>query len=291
MPFETAIYKNAFGGAIRAEEPAEFTIIGIPYDLKSTHRKGAAGGPDSIRKASSSQSVNSFTGSGVDLAVDCSIVDVGNLPVHTDTEIMFDTIEQQVVRTVNNGSIPVILGGDHSITYPVVRGMRQVYDEINLVWLDAHPDIYQEYNGDKFSHACPLARILETGGIKSVHQGGIRATTPELNRYLTDADVHVYTIHSVSNMKHLSLAGKTYMTIDIDVLDPAFAPGVGNPVPGGMSTRELIDLVMTFELDIAGFDLVEVNPEYDHASITAAAGAKIIMEIIGKITSSNKTRN
>ncbi|MFC1477767.1 agmatinase [candidate division KSB1 bacterium] len=214
----------------------------------------------------------------------------GDIPAEHNFEDFSQTVENTVGSAIKSGSVPVVLGGDHSITYPVIKGIRSVYDEINIIWLDSHPDIYPEYEGDPYSHACPLSRILELGGIGEVCQGGIRAATRVLNKRLQDAGVTVYTINELSRMSGLKLPGKTYLTIDIDVLDPAFAPGAGTPVPGGVSTRELINLIHSFDIDIAGFDVVEVNPAFDHAQITAAAAAKIVMETIGSIVSSRSRK-
>jgi len=278
-------FSDAFGGALRPGPKCDFKIIGIPFDLKSSYRRGAAGGPDAVRRVSTVRSISSYTESDIDLAEDVSVVDGGNIEVVEPVSSYFDTIENRIARTAEEGSIPVIIGGDHSVIYPVVRGLKHIYDEINIVWLDAHPDIYPEYEGDPYSHACPLARILELNGIRKVYQGGIRALNRDLKRRLAEASVNVADINNIDMLHGLSFVGKTYLTIDIDVLDPAFAPGVSNPVPGGISTRELLNLIMSFDLDIVGFDVVEINPERDVSDITAAAGVKIIMDTIGRIAS------
>ncbi len=274
---------DAFGGAVQIKEKGDFTILGIPFDEKSSNRSGAAGGPGAIRAMSSGRSMNSFTESNVDLSADTVIVDRGDMSITSDSEILFKGIEDAISAIAREGSIPVTLGGDHSITYPVVKGIRQIHNEINLLWLDAHPDIYSDYLGDRLSHACPLARIMEHGGVKNIYQGGIRATNRKLNESLAAAGVNVFNVGEFHKLKGLRLEGKTYVTIDIDVLDPAFAPGVGNPVPGGVSTRELIEVILSLDTEIIGFDVVEVNPDYDVSGITAAAGAKIVMELIGRI--------
>lgn len=276
---------DAFGGSLKQDVNSEFTIIGIPFDDKSSYRKGAAGGPAAIRTASSARSINSFTETGLDLSRDTSLFDSGDVGYNENYSSFISEVENAVSRAVERGSIPVSLGGDHSITFPIVKGMLNHFKKLNLVWLDAHPDIYPEFDGDKYSHACPLMRILELEGIETVILAGIRATSPDLNKSLKDAGVQVITSSQFEEASGLSLSGPTYLTIDIDLLDPAFAPGVGNPVPGGIGTRELIDTIHSFRFPIVGFDLVEVNPAYDHSAITAAAGAKIVMETIGHIVS------
>jgi len=281
-------FKDAFGGALSTQGKAEFTILGIPFDGKSSFRKGAAGGPDAIRQASTAKSINLFTESGIDLAQDTTIIDAGNMVYTGNYESYTTSIEHKINEILQTDSIPVVLGGDHSITYPVVRGMLHKYHPLNIVWLDAHPDIYPEYEGDRYSHACPMARILELDGIGTVVQAGIRSTTRNLNNSLHEAGVQVITTARFEEIAGLSLPGSTYLSVDIDLLDPAYAPGVGNPVPGGISTRQLINTIHSFNFSVSGFDVVEVNPDYDHASITSAAAAKIVMEIVGHIVSSRK---
>ena len=281
-------FPDAFGGALRTQEKAEFTVLGVPFDGKSSFRKGAAGGPDAIRQASTVKSINSFTESGVDLAHDTTIIDAGNIAFAGDYGSYITSIEQKISEILQTDSVPVVLGGDHSIAYPVVRGMLNKYRSLNIVWLDAHPDIYPDYDGDRYSHACPMARILELNGIGTVVQAGIRATARNLDNSLQKAGVRVITTTRFEEVAGLALPGPTYLSVDIDILDPAYAPGVGNPVPGGISTRQLIDTIHSFNLSIVGLDVVEVNPDYDHASITAAAAAKIAIEIIGHIVSTRQ---
>lgn len=283
-------FPDAFGGALRRQGKPEFTILGIPFDGKSSFRKGAGGGPDAIRQASTVKSINPFTESGVDLAQDTTIIDAGNIIYTGNYKSYTASIEHKINEILQTDSTPVVLGGDHSITYPVVRGMLNRYNPLNIVWLDAHPDIYPDYDGDRYSHACPMARILELDGIGTVVQAGIRSTTRNLDKSLHEAGVQVITTARFKEIAGLSLPGPTYLSVDVDLLDPAYAPGAGNPVPGGISTRLLIDTIHSFNFSVAGFDVVEVNPDYDHASITSAAAAKIVMEIIGHIVSKHYTK-
>ncbi|MFC1554157.1 agmatinase [candidate division KSB1 bacterium] len=283
MPENRSNYPDAFGGSLKNDKNAEFTIVGVPFDDKSTYRKGSAEGPDKIREVSTSDSINSYTESEIDLLSDTSVFDSGNIEFNNNFPEYFDLIERKVNEIAENDSIPVLLGGDHSITYPAVKGISNKYEDLNLVWLDAHPDIYPKYDGDPYSHACPLARILELNKTDRIVQAGIRATTRELDELLVKNKVEVIRCKDFCNVSGLKMEGPTYLTIDIDILDPAFAPGVGNPVPGGICTRKLIDVINSFEMDIIGFDIVEVNPGLDNSNITAMAAAKILMETIGRI--------
>lgn len=279
---------NSFGGSIRSDNETDFTIFGIPFDGKSSYRTGASDGPEAIRKSSSSQSISSFTETGIDLAVDTTVSDAGDITYRGDYELFRSDIETFVSNILKRRSLPVALGGDHSITYPLVKGMLSEYKTLNIVWLDAHPDIYPEYEGDRFSHACPLARILELPGVNTTVISGIRATSNSLNKELQKSRVQVINSAQFEETSGLFLDGPTYLSIDIDVLDPAYAPGVGNPVPGGISTRDLINAIHSFRFPIVGFDLVEVNPHYDTSMITSCAGAKIVMETIAHIVRSKK---
>ncbi len=276
-------FEDAFGGSLKNVENADFTIVGIPYDLKTTYRAGTSKGPDAIRKNSTVRSINSFSERGVDLSEDTNIRDAGNIQPDEDTEKFIKTVEDHIYEITKSGSIPVSLGGDHSVTYPVVKGVHKHFKELNIVWLDAHPDVYEDYEGDLYSHACPLARILELDGIKDVIQGGIRATTRKLNEKIKSSGIKVYDPVHFNDMHGLTLDGPVYLSIDIDVLDPAYAPGVGTPVPGGMTTRDIINFIHSTDMDIVGFDLVEVNPDFDQSFITASVAAKIIIETIAQI--------
>lgn len=276
-------YSDAFGGCLKDSGKPDFVIYGIPFDEKSSFRQGASGGPDSIREVSTSKSIGAFTESGVDLSTDAVVIDNGNLIYNGDYEQYLNEIEANITKIVKSGSIPVTMGGDHSISYPLVKGVLNKYNTLNVVWLDAHPDIYDTYEGDRYSHACPVARILELDGIQSVVMGGIRASSQEMETQIRKNGIMVYRASNFDEINDLYLQGPTYLSIDIDVLDPSFAPGVANPVSGGISTRQLLDAINSFDFDIVGFDLVETNPKRDLSEITASASAKVIMETIAKI--------
>ncbi len=291
MLIKNTVCKDAFGGSLRESEKSDFTIMGIPFDAKTTYRSGTAKGPDAVRDISTVRSISSFTEQGIDLYEDTVIVDAGNIDFSGNNEDHIGLIEDHTREIIERGSIPVTIGGDHSITYPVVRAVRKKYSGLNIVWIDAHPDIYDEYEGDKYSHACPLSRIMELGGIANIIQGGIRATNRDLIKKQKENGIKVFGSNDFEKANGLCLEGPTYLSMDIDVLDPGFAPGVGTPVPGGISTRQLLNFIHTFNLQIIGFDLVEVNPEYDHASITAAAAAKIVMETIARVINIRNLKN
>ncbi len=276
-----------WGGSVKLTEigDSDFTIFGIPYDLESSYRPGARFAPDKIREASSVESINSFTEQGVDLATEAVISDIGNIEVTHNFEENVRNVESIIDSIISYGSIPVAIGGDHIITYMTVRAVSRHYDNLTLVYMDAHPDLYEIFRGDRFSHACVVSRILDTGYIKgeNVYEIGIRSITREQKDRANRFGINIIPAWDFSPDK--LEADRVYLSVDIDVLDPAHAPGCGNPEPGGISTRDLLTFIHNIDAEIVGMDLVEVVPAYDPSMITASAGAKIIMEVMGTIIS------
>lgn len=280
--------ENYFGGALKADPNSRFCVIGLPWDEKSSFRQGAALAPQKIRQCSSEDFLNSSTELGIDLKEATSIYDCGDVVIAGSDEHIINSIEAKIVEILSRRSIPVILGGDHSVTYPVIRAIKRFYDKIDLIYLDTHPDLYPDFKGDLLSHACVMTRILELKCMATVYQIGIRGSTTEQDEKARRNGIVTFRIGEIGKAVGLQTQNPTYLSIDIDVLDPAFAPGVGNGVPGGISTRQLIDLIHSFDAEIIGFDVVEVNPCCDTADITSRTAAKIVMETIGAIVSRKK---
>ncbi len=276
-----------WGGSVKLTEIGEsdFTVFGIPYDLESSYRPGARFAPDKIREASSVESINSFTELGVDLATEAVISDIGNVEITHDFDENVRNVERVIDSIVSNGSIPIALGGDHIVTYMTVRAVGKHHHDLTLIYLDAHPDLYDIFRGDRFSHACVVSRILDAGSVegRNVFEIGIRSITREQKERAEKFGITI--IPAWEFTPDAFRADRVYLSVDIDVLDPAFAPGCGNPEPGGISTRDLITFIHNIDAEIVGMDLVEIVPAYDPSMITASAGAKIIMEVMGKIVS------
>jgi arginase len=183
----------------------------------------------------------------------------------------------------------MLLGGDHSITWPIVRAVRahRGRDPLTVLHLDAHPDLYDSFEGDRLSHACPFARIMEEGLVDRLVQGGIRT----LNRHQTEQARRfgVEIVPMRAGMEALiavagRLEGAVYLSVDLDVLDPAFAPGVSHPEPGGLSTRELIAILQAIRPGrLIGADIVELNPRNDLRDSTARVAAKLVKEVVGRM--------
>lgn len=273
-----------FGGAVKDTSPYDIAILGVPYDGKSSYLKGPSGAPRAIRAASTVKAINAWTELGINLEEDVTIVDLGDVEGAGDFSDISLRVETGVEEILKKEGRPIVLGGDHSITLPVVRAMAKTYSDLDILHFDAHPDLYEELYGDPFSHACPFARILDEGLTKNLVQVGIRARTGAHRQKATAFDVRTITMSEWRDDLALAFSNPLYISFDADALDPAFAPGVSHHEPGGLSTRQVINLIHSLEADIVGMDVVEVNPARDISGITAAAAVKIIMEAAAKMT-------
>jgi agmatinase len=260
--------------------PSNPTLLGIPFDANSSYLRGAADAPPLIREAYHCDSSNSSTEIGIELSPE-SVLDAGDLTLASDGA--FPAIESAVSELLDKGQAPVCLGGDHSITYPIVRAFAKRFTDLTIVHFDAHPDLYDEFQGSRYSHACPFARIMEEGLAKRLIQLGIRTMVAHQREQAARFGVEVVEMRELPALNKLKLAGPVYISFDIDVLDPAFAPGVSHREPGGMSVREAISHLHAITGDFVGADLVEYNPRQDVSQLTAMVCAKILKEILGKM--------
>ena len=273
-----------FGGAVKENNTYDIAILGVPYDGKSSYLRGPSKGPQAIRAASTGEAINAWTELGINLEDAVSIVDLGDVDVAGNFTEISARVEDRVWEILERNGRPIVLGGDHSISLPVVRAMAKKYSTLDILHFDAHPDLYEELYGDRFSHACPFARILDEGLTKNLVQVGIRASTGDHRQKAAAFGVRTITMKDWQDDLKLAFSNPLYISFDADVLDPAFAPGVSHHEPGGLSTRQVINLLHALEADIVGMDLVEVNPARDISGITAAAAVKIIMEAAAKMT-------
>jgi arginase len=263
-----------------SRQPRRPVLLGIPFDANSSYLRGAAGAPPLIREAFRCDSSNSFTESGIELDSE-SLRDAGDLELPAKGE--FAAIESEVGELLDRGQAPVCLGGDHSITYPIVRAFEKRLADLTLVHFDAHPDLYDEFQGNRYSHACPLARIMEEGLVKRLVQIGIRTMNTHQRNQADRFGVEVVEMRELPALERLKLTGPVYVSFDVDVLDPAFAPGISHREPGGMSMREAVAHLQAITGDIVGADIVEYNPKQDVSELTAMVCAKILKEILGKM--------
>jgi len=277
-----------FGGALKQSLEFDIALIGVPFDEKSCYLKGAAQGPDAIRAASTGKAINPWTELGVNLEEDVIMVDLGDVDVSGDFQQVFSRIEAKVSSVLEKDAVPVVLGGDHSISYPVVKAFAKKFDSLDILHFDAHPDLYEELYGDRYSHACPFARIMEEGLAQELVQVGIRAATGEQRSRARKHGIRMIEMKNVANDLALEFYNPLYVSFDLDVLDPAFAPGVSNHEPGGLTTRQAIEIIHNVKAKIVGLDVVELNPERDLSNITAAAAVKLIMETVAKVAMMKK---
>jgi arginase len=257
-------------------------LLGIPLDHNSSFLRGPAQAPPLIREAFHSDHWNKTTETRVDLGAAGIFEDAGDLPA-MDAPDAFKRIVDAITKIVEAGKRPVSLGGDHSITAPILRAIGKRIPAITLVHFDAHPDLYADYEGNPHSHASPFARIMEEQLVHRLIQIGIRTLNAHQHEQAEKYGVKIYEIKNLPDPTHLNLAGPVYISFDMDALDPAFAPGVSHREPGGMTTREAISYLHALPGPIIGADLVEFNPVQDASGLTATVAAKIVKELLGKM--------
>jgi agmatinase len=277
-----------FGGCQRAFEEADYVILGVPFDFTSTFRTGARFGPLAIREASQNIETYSFR-SGIDVE-DVKIHDLGDLHVAGETEETLKRLELSVKDILNARKTPIIIGGEHTITLGITRAIGK---NATVLAFDAHLDLRDEYLGQKMSHTTFMRRIREYVHPEKILEVGTRAACKEELDYAKKSHTQFFTAqqirkHGVEEIakkinKILADVRKVYLTIDMDVLDPAFAPAVQNPEPDGLCTQTLLDVLCKVCDDrVVAFDVVEVAPHYD-AGITAIQAAKIVFEVLCQI--------
>lgn len=259
-------------------EAGEIGIIGIPLDQNSSFLRGPAKAPQLIIDAIESDSANYFTENLTDLNEHSKVHWCGNVPFKNYLDI-----STPIGQLLDTGAIPFTLGGDHSIAYPIMKAVSQKYPNLNIIQFDAHGDLYDELDGNRYSHACPFARIMEDGLASSLTQVGIRTMSQHQKEQADRFNVRVIEMKDWTPEVDLKIEGPVYITFDMDVLDPAFAPGVSHHEPGGLSTREALRMIQQLDVDIVGCDVVEYNPDRDINGMTAMVAAKIVKELLAKL--------
>ena len=266
---------------------SDFTVIGVPYDGAASSRKGAAMAPDRLRFWSTH--LTPFSEDRTRLG-DIRIADLGDVPV-ADPSQDFESVFSKVAMLPN---VPIILGGDHSISIPVFEAQRQRYKDqrLGILWVDAHPDLCDVFTGSRLSHACVLRRALEFGiEPEDVCLVGVRSWEDQEIDLVENGGLNIYTSALIAERGMRSVAASVYsklsrcdavhISLDIDCLDPAFAPGTGIPESGGLTSREVLTLIKSMQgLPLVGLDVVEVSPPIDPSEATIFAALKIIMEYV-----------
>ncbi len=260
------------------------TLLGVPFDKNSSFRRGSAAAPPLIRDALRCESSNMYTELGVDVGAEGAYGDAGDLRLEEGD--VFPAIEEAVDGLLEKRRRPVSLGGDHSITYPILRAVGRRFKDLTLIHFDAHPDLYEVFQGNRNSHGSPFARIMEEKLTRRLIQVGIRTMNPEQEKQAKRFGVEVYKIGHARALEEVKTWCPVYVSFDMDVLDPAFAPGVSHREPGGMSVREVLEHLHSITATIVGADIVEYNPSRDVSELTAGAAGKVLKEILGKMMTS-----
>ncbi len=260
-------------------------LIGIPFDANSSFLKGPSYAPQRIRLMDKEGSANTFSECGLDVKENVIYKDCGDIQFDgTDAKEAFDKTYKSIEQLISDFDKVISLGGDHSISFPVISAVVDKYPKLNILHLDAHADLYDNFDHNPFSHASPIARLMETGKINSLTQVGIRTFNTHQREQAQKFGVNVVEMKDITPEFVLSLQAPLYISVDLDVLDPAFAPGISHHEPGGMTSRELIKIIQSIPVEIIGADIVEYNPIRDLNNMTAMVAYKIFKELVAKMT-------
>lgn len=256
----------------------EILLVGLPTDRHSSFLRGAAEAPAAIRSALWSDHSNAASESGLELGEDIKVRDRGDVALDDDGDD-FEAIHIAALEAARSGALPIFLGGDHMVSFPVVAGLAEHFGPLNILHFDAHPDLYDDFGGDPLSHASPFARIMERGLARRLVQVGIRTLNRHCREQAARFGVEIVEMRAFDPAKVPIPEGPLYVSIDLDGLDPAFAPGVSHHEPGGLSVRELVSVLHRIPGPIVGADVVELNPSRDINGMTATVAAKLVKEL------------
>ncbi len=274
---------NTFFGASIDASQAKFVVVGVPFDETSSFRRGSKKGPEAIRAAS--QQIESFCfieDAKIDAAT-LRIADIGDVVVKpVSVQGMLESVESIIGVISQKQQTAILLGGEHSLTLGAVRSLPR---DIIVIQFDAHMDLRETYSGTPFSHACVMRRIVEQLGADCLIQVGIHAIAKEEYEYAKEHNLTYFTIEDITKLGIQAMIERIknaippgppiYISVDMDVLDPAFAPAVANPEAGGLTSRELFSFIRALAPRSIGLDVTEVAPQYDQGQ-TAICAAEVI---------------
>ena len=255
-------------------------LIGLPYDASSSFLRGAADGPAAIREAIGSPAGNPWSERHGPAVGAEFLEDGGDVALPASGESR-DLIERAVRLVAAEGRPPILLGGDHSVTYPILRAIGPLHPKLTVLHIDAHADLYDEFDGDRYSHACPFARVMEEQLVAQLVQVGIRTLTGDQKEQAQRFKVELIDMRAWADGARPAIGGPVYVSLDLDGLDPAFAPGVSHREPGGLSVRDVLSMLFALNGPIVGADIVEYNPAQDLGGMTAQVAAKFVKELSG----------
>jgi len=287
---------NVFSGMQTPFEKADYVVFGVPFDVTSTYRTGARFGPSAIRQASLNIETVSFR-SGIDVE-DIGIHDLGDLHVSTDPKKTVGILKLVVEDIASAGKLPVALGGEHTITLGIMKGLGAEAAKTAVVSFDAHLDLRKEFMGLALSHTTFMRCINEEVKPAKIIEVGTRAVCKEELAYAKKAGIDFFTSQQIRKEgsarivqvldEKLAAYERVYVSVDMDVLDPAFAPAVQNPEPEGIETHTLLDILCSLcDKRVVGFDVLEVAPNYDQG-VSAIQAAKVVFEVLCALEKSRK---
>lgn len=263
-------------------EPAQIRrtvrLIGLPTDINSSFLRGPAQGPQAIRSALASDHTEGSTEIGRVFGQDVRWIDGGDLALREDDSDP-GRIEAAVAQAIASDEMPFCLGGDHSITFPVLRALSRAHGAVDILHFDAHPDLYDRYQENPRSHASPFARIMEAGLAKRLVQVGIRTLNTHQEQQARRFGVEIVPMSEFAPDRVPILQGPLYISFDLDGLDPSVAPGVSHHEPGGLTVREVLHVLARQKSRLVGADVVEYNPLRDLHGVTGTVAAKLVREI------------
>jgi len=259
-------------------------LLGIPYDGNSSFLKGPALAPPRIRLMEADGSANSFCESGTEILEGKNYTDLGDMTFsNSSPEEVYIQIKDKIRRELKPNAKIICFGGDHSISFPIIESYAGSYKNLNILHLDAHADLYDNFDNNPYSHASPFARLMEKNIVNSLTQVGIRTLNTHQTEQAAKFGVTVIEMKDLNFDFIKTLQAPLYISIDLDVLDPAFAPGISHHEPGGMTSRELIKIIQGISVSVVGADIVEYNPTRDVHNMTAMVAYKLFKELAGKM--------
>ena len=264
-------------------------LIGLPTDQNSSFERGAALAPAAIRKALWSDRGNLSAECGLEIGTDIGLTDKGDLALSDIDSAADDALMTAAIESaLASGAVPISLGGDHAVTFPLVAAIAAKHGPVNILHFDAHPDLYADFEGNPRSHASPFARIMEAGHAARLVQVGIRTLTRHCREQADRFGVEIIPMAGFNLDKVPVLEGPLYISIDLDGIDPSEAPGVAHPEPGGLTVREVLVVLAKQTASIVGADIVELNPNRDIGGVTAILAAKLVRELAALIHQNNQ---
>ncbi len=283
MPESSSPHSLPFAQRVAALPEGQVAVVGLPWDEQSSFMRGAALAPPRIRDVLHDGSANLCTEDGADLGATPGWTDVGDVAL-TSGPVVLTEIEAAIDALLERGARVLSLGGDHAITYPVLRAYARAHPGMTVLHIDAHPDLYDQFEGSRLSHACPFARVMEEQLAARLIQVGIRTMTPHQRAQAVRFGVEVVEMRHWTTGRRLELGdAPVYLSLDLDALDPACAPGVAHHEPGGFTTRDVLGIVHAIGPTLVGADLVEFNPQRDTGATTAMLAAKFYRELVGRL--------